>query len=90
MENLIREVITVGRLEGAEIEDSIIREVIASQSSAPDGAKNSIHADLIEKRPMEWSARNGVVARLGEKHGVATPYNKMAADILQVIEKSFD
>ena len=90
MENLIREVIAVGRAEGAEINDSIIKEVITDQSSAPDGATNSIHADYIEKRPMEWSARNGVIARLGEKHGISTPYNKMAADILQVIEKSFD
>lgn len=90
MENLIREVIAVGRAEGAQINDSVIKDIIASQSSAPDGATNSIHGDLIDKRPMEWSARNGVVARFGEKHGIATPYNKMAADILQVIEKSFD
>lgn len=90
MENIIREVIAVGRAEGADIEDSIVKKIIDSQSSAPEGATNSIHADLIKKSPMEWSARNGVVARLGEKHGIATPYNKMAADILQVIEASYD
>lgn len=89
IEALIHEVIAVGRAEGAEIDDEIVKIVIASQSSAPDGATNSIHADLIAKNPMEWSARNGVVARLGEKHGIATPYNKMAADILQVIENSY-
>ncbi len=90
MTALIREVIAVGRAEGADIEDTIINQVIASQSAAADGAKNSLHADLIAKNPMEWSARNGVVARLGEKHGIATPYNKLAADILQVIETSFE
>ncbi|MGL1958287.1 MAG: 2-dehydropantoate 2-reductase [Colwellia sp.] len=89
MEDLIREVIAVGRAEGAEIEDAMIETVIASQSSAPDGVTNSIHGDLIAKKPMEWSARNDVVARLGEKHGIATPYNKMAADILQVVEKNY-
>jgi len=89
MESLIREVIAVGRAEGAEIDDTIVETIIASQSSAPDGATNSIHGDLIAKNPMEWSARNGIVAKLGEKHGIATPYNQMAADILQLIEKSY-
>lgn len=86
MRNLIRECIAVGRAEGATIDNAIIEEVVASQSAAPDGAMNSIHADLVAKRPMEWSARNGVIARLGKKHGISTPYNEMAAHILSVIE----
>jgi len=89
MENLIHEVMAVGRAEGAEIDEAIVNTIIATQSAAPEGATNSLHGDLIAKNPMEWSARNGVVARLGKKHGIATPYNEMAADILQVIEKSY-
>jgi len=89
MEVLIREVIAVGTAEGAEIDDSIVDIIIASQSAAPNGATNSLHGDLLAKNPMEWSARNGIVAKLGKKHGIATPYNNMAADILQVIEKPY-
>lgn len=89
MRNLIRECIAVGRAEGATIDDSIIEEVVTSQSAAPDGAMNSIHADFVAKRPMEWNARNGVIARLGKKHGIATPCNEMAAHILSVVEKHF-
>ena len=35
--------------------------------------------DRLAGRPMEWDARNGVIARLSEKHGIATPLNGMAA-----------
>jgi 2-dehydropantoate 2-reductase len=31
---------------------------------------------------MEVDARNGVIVRLGEKRGIATPLNRMAASLL--------
>lgn len=86
MRNLIRECIAVGRAEGASIDDAIIEQVVASQCTAPDGSMNSLHADLVANRPMEWDARNGVIVRLGKKHGISTPYNEMAAQILSLIE----
>lgn len=88
MQNIIRECIAVGRAEGATIVDSIIADVITSQANAPDGATNSMHADLAANRPMEWDARNGVIVRLGKKHGIPTPYNEMASHILSLIEPS--
>jgi len=36
----------------------------------------------IAGRPMEIDARNGVIVRLGERHGIPTPYNRMAAALL--------
>lgn len=89
MRNLIGECIVVGRAEGAVIGDEIIEEVIKSQTNAPEGAMNSIHADLVAKRPLEWRARNGVIARLGKKHGIPTPYNQLATELLSLIEKSY-
>ena len=89
MRSLIRECIAVGRAEGATIDDAIIETIIAGQAAAPDGAKNSLHADFVAKRPMEWDARNGVIARLGEKHGIPTPYNRMAADLLSLLESTY-
>ncbi len=86
MRCLIRECILVARAEGAVIVDSIVEEIVAGQAAAPDGAMNSIHADLVEKRPMEWDARNGVIVRLGRKHGVSTPYNEMAVSLLRALE----
>lgn len=93
MRALVRECILVGRVEGASIDGSIVEDIVASQASAPDGAMNSIHADLVAKRPMEWDARNGVVVRLGKKHGIDTPCNTMAANQIvrsYVVIRSFE
>ncbi len=89
MKNLIRECVAVARAEGATIEDSIVEEIVASQAAAPEGAMNSIHADLVAKRPMEWDARNGVVVRRGRQHGLNTPCNQMAVDLLRALEASY-
>lgn len=89
MESLIRECIAVGRAEGADLDDAIAQRVVASQQAAPDGAMNSIHADRAARRPMEWDARNGVIARLGQKHGIPAPCNAMAAQLLELIERSY-
>jgi len=89
MRILTRECIAVARAEGAQIEDSIVEEIIAGQASATEGAMNSIHADLVFKRPMEWDARNGVIVRLGKKHGLATPFNEMAVFLLKALEVSY-
>ena len=86
MTALIRECIEVGRAEGAVIEDSIVEYVLETQRRAPDGAMNSLHADRVAGRRMEWRARNGVIVRLGEQHGIATPCNRMAAELLSAIE----
>lgn len=88
MRQLIAECIAVGRAEGATLDDDIADQVIADQSAAPDGAMNSLHADFVNRRPMEWSARNGVIARLGAKHGIATPYNELAATLLSLLEST--
>lgn len=89
MKNLIRECLAVARAEGAAIEDSIAEEIVAGQAAAPNGAMNSIHADLVAKRPMEWDARNGVVVRRGKQHGVATPFNQMTVDLLRALEAAY-
>ncbi|MDQ8197536.1 2-dehydropantoate 2-reductase [Pelagicoccus enzymogenes] len=86
MEALIRETIAVGRAEGATLDESIIPTIIANAAAAPAGSMNSLHADLVARRPMEWDARNGVIARLGQIHGIATPYNQMAAQLLSLLE----
>ncbi len=86
MKHLIQECIAVGRAEGATLDESLIPQIIANAAAAPEGSMNSLHADLVAHRPMEWDARNGVIARLGQKHGLDTPYNQLAAQILSLLE----
>jgi 2-dehydropantoate 2-reductase len=79
---LVRECITVGRAEGAVLEDDIAETVLARYRQAPPDSVNSLHGDRAAGRPMEIEARNGAVVRFGEKHGIPTPCNRMAAVLL--------
>jgi 2-dehydropantoate 2-reductase len=79
---MVRECMAVGRAEGAVFEDGLPEKILAGQRAAPPDSMNSIHADRAAGRPMELDARNGVIVRLGRKHGIATPYNDMAVALL--------
>ena len=81
---LVRECIAVGRAEGAVLDDSLVETVLSGYRSAPVDAVNSLHADRAAGRPMETDARNGVIVRLGRKHGIPTPYNEMTVALLNV------
>ncbi|WP_263366914.1 2-dehydropantoate 2-reductase [Edaphobacter bradus] len=84
---IVRECIAVGRAEGAKLGDAVPDEVLAAyRRLAPDGI-NSLHADLMEGRAIEIDARNGVIVRLGRKHGIPTPYNGMAVALLEAMAK---
>jgi len=80
--SLVRECIAVGRAEGAVLDDALVDSVLASYREAPPDSVNSLHADRAAGRPMEIDARNGVIVRLGRKHGIATPFNEMAVALL--------
>jgi len=79
---LVRECIAVGRAEGAQIEDGFADRVLQNYRSGPADSINSLHADRIAGRATEVDARNGVIVRLGRKHGIPTPCNAMAVALL--------
>jgi len=83
MRAIIQECIAVGRAEGAQLDDSIADQVISGYRAAPPDSMNSLHADRAAGRPMETDARNGVIVRLGRKHGIATPINQMIVALLE-------
>jgi 2-dehydropantoate 2-reductase len=80
---LVRECIAVGRAEGAVLDDALIETVLTAYRNAPADSVNSLHADRAAGRPMETDARNGVIVRLGKKHGLPTPYNEMTVALLE-------
>ena len=51
----------------------------------PD-AENSMVADRRAGRPMEVDARNGVIVRLGQKHGVPAPVNALMVALLEAAQ----
>jgi 2-dehydropantoate 2-reductase len=83
---LVAEIRAVGRAEGANLPEDL-PEVILShmRHEAPDGI-NSIHADRRAGRAMEIDARNGVIVRAGERHGIATPVSLMLTALLRAVQ----
>ena len=82
MRGLVRECILVGRAEGATLPDKLADQVVEWTRKAHPDSVNSLHADFIAGRPMELDARNGVIVRLGAKHGIPTPLNASLAALL--------
>jgi 2-dehydropantoate 2-reductase len=82
---MVRECIAVGRAEGAQLENAIIETVLEAYRTSPADSINSLHADRLAGRSMEIDARNGVVVRMGKKHGIPTPNNQMAVVVLETL-----
>jgi 2-dehydropantoate 2-reductase len=82
---IIRECAAVARAEGAHLEENVAELVLAAQRAAPADSVNSMLADRQAGRPVEIDARNGVIVRLGRKHGIATPANSMAVALMEAM-----
>ena len=82
---IIRECAAVARAEGANLEENVAEVVLAAQRAAPADSINSMLADRQAGRPVEIDARNGVLVRLGRKHGIATPANSMAVALMEAM-----
>lgn len=82
---IVRECAAVGRAEGAQLDNDVAEAVLRAYRAAPADSVNSLHADRMGGRPMEIDARNGVIVRMGKKHGIPTPCNEMAVALLQAM-----
>jgi 2-dehydropantoate 2-reductase len=86
MRDIVRECVAVGRAEGASLPDSIPDDIVAGARRAPRDAANSMLADRRANRPMEYDARNGVIVRLGRKHGIDAPRNALMVALLEAAQ----
>ena len=83
MRALVGECVKVGRAAGADLPDDLPDTVVDGYRSGPADGVNSLHADRAAGRPMELDARNGVIVRLGARHGIATPVNAMVVALIE-------
>jgi 2-dehydropantoate 2-reductase len=88
MRNIVRECIAVGRAEGAMLADTIPDEIVTAARRAPRETENSMVADRRAGRRMEIDARNGVIVRLGKKHGIETPMNALMVTLLEAVQQN--
>ncbi|KKC32183.1 2-dehydropantoate 2-reductase [Devosia psychrophila] len=73
----------VGRAEGAIVPQSVVDGTVSNARDSREGSiAGSLHADRLAGNRMEIDARNGVIVRLGAKHGIPTPMNKVLVTLL--------
>lgn len=82
MRGMAAECVAVGQALGADLADDLPDWVVERTRASPADSVNSLLGDRLAGRPMEWDARNAVIARLGARHDVAAPLNAMAATLL--------
>jgi 2-dehydropantoate 2-reductase len=80
---LIAECVAVARAEGATLDDGTGERILANYRAGSPDSINSLLADRLANRPTEIDARNGVILRRGEKHGIPTPLNRMAVALFK-------
>lgn len=88
LESIVRGVVeecaAVGRAEGATIPQSVIDNAVAAAKGTREGSvSGSFHADRLAGHRLEVDARNGVIVRLGRKHGIPTPMNFALVTLLE-------
>ncbi|MEJ0044435.1 MAG: ketopantoate reductase C-terminal domain-containing protein [Rhizomicrobium sp.] len=81
---IVEETMAVGRAEGATFPDGFAKSIVGLFTH-PGGRGNSMYYDRRDGKPLEWDARNGVVARLGAKHGIATPVADTIVPLLKAM-----
>ncbi len=79
---LAYECAAVARAEGVALSDEDADALIAWIEALPQDAGSSILADRRAGRALEWEARNGVIGRLGRRHGVPTPVSDTVSALL--------
>jgi len=79
---MVGECIAVARAEGAHLDDGTAQRIVDGIMTGTRDRSNSMLADRLAGRPMEIDTRNGVIVRLGEKHGIPTPLHRMVVALL--------
>jgi 2-dehydropantoate 2-reductase len=80
---LVAECRAVGLAEGADLPETLPDDIVAYYRAQAPTLRNSMHNDRLAGRPLELDARDGVIVRLGEKHGIATPAHRMLVALLR-------
>ncbi len=75
--DILREAAAVARADGARFPDDEPEQLLATLLTYPPDAGTSMYFDRLAGRPLEIEALTGAVVAAGERHGVATPINRV-------------
>lgn len=88
--NIMREIQQIAKAEGVNnTEDMIEKTVEHLHTMLPDG-KTSMLQDVEAGRKTEVDMFAGTVVKLGEKHGIPTPYNRVLKEMIEIIHTHQD
>jgi len=86
---IIAEVASVAKAEGVKGIENFEKDTLEALSLMTDSGKTSMLQDVLAKRKTEVDIFAGEIIRLGEKHGIQTPYNQVMHDMIKNLEETF-
>ncbi len=81
-EDVMREVVAVGRASGVNLPENFADDRMTFANGLPDDMTSSMHHDFERGKPLEVNWLSGGVVQIGQKVGVPTPCNRAICDIL--------
>lgn len=82
---LMEEAAAVARAEGANLPEDRPEKMVAAMANG-NAHVSSIVVDRLSGRPTEWDARNAVIGRLADKHGIDVPLNRWITALVKMGE----
>lgn len=81
--SIMKELYTISEAEGIGLYEGIIDDMLKYGGSLPAGSTSSMNSDYLAGRKTEIETLIGVVVRLGQKYGIATPvYEKVYDELM--------
>ena len=86
--NIIKEVEAVAKAEGINNTETMIDETLKHLATMLPEGKTSMLQDIEAGRKTEVAMFAGTVIDFGKKHNIATPYNKILKEMIEIIEEN--
>ncbi len=80
--NILKEGIEVAKADGAKIENTFINDMLSKLDNYSDTKGSSMLTDRLNGKPIELSAKNGIISKLAKQYNIETPINDLITLLL--------
>jgi 2-dehydropantoate 2-reductase len=84
-QSLLEEIVKVALADGAMIPPDYIANLLVKAKQYPSHKKSSMLADRLAGKPIELSAKNGIISELSKKYQIVTPLNDLVGVLLSKV-----
>jgi 2-dehydropantoate 2-reductase len=85
LKNIMEEVRQIAQAQGVQNTETMIDEALISFNSMIPEGKTSMLQDVEAGRKTEVEMFAGTMIKLGEKHNIPTPYNKVLKEMVEIV-----